>query len=100
LYAIRLDPSAVIDETIKDVNPNRGDYIDTIYVGSTGLTTDQRFANHLAMNFGSPVVRDYGIELIRDLCIRLNTTNSRVAEIAEAEYADELRRRGYWVYQR
>ena len=78
-------------------NP-KGDGRAGYYVGMTGLTPEERFANHKAGIKAARVVRRYGERLVPRLYQHLNPmTFERAAEM-EAALADSLRKRGYLVF--
>ena len=78
-------------------NP-RGDGKAGYYVGMTGLTPEQRFANHKAGIKAASVVRRYGERLVPVLYEHLNPMPYEKALRMEAELAASLRKRGYRVY--
>jgi predicted GIY-YIG superfamily endonuclease len=78
-------------------NP-RGDGRAGYYVGMTGLTPEQRFANHKAGVKGAGVVKRFGVRLVPRLYEGLNPMTYEDALAAEARLAGELRERGYLVY--
>lgn len=71
-----------------------------VYVGSTGKTPEERFADHKAGGiYARPKVRDYGLGLLPELYESLNPFPSRdEAEAAERALASELRDMGYRVH--
>ena len=78
-------------------NP-RGDGRAGYYVGMTGLTAEQRFANHKAGVKAASVVRKYGVRLVPKLYAHLNPMDYDAACAMEAQLAQELRDRGYAVF--
>lgn len=68
------------------------------YVGMTGLTPEQRFANHKAGVKAASVVRKYGVRLVPKLYAHLNPMGYTAACAMEAQLAQELRERGYDVF--
>ncbi|RPJ69983.1 MAG: hypothetical protein EHM24_16960 [Acidobacteria bacterium] len=68
------------------------------YVGMTGLTPDERFANHKAGVKAAGVVRRFGERLVPRLYEHLNPMTYAEALDAEPRLADELRERGYQVF--
>ena len=78
-------------------NP-KGDGRAGYYVGMTGLTPEQRFANHLAGIKASRVVRKYGERLVPRLYAHLNPMPYAKALEMEMALADSLRKRGYVVF--
>jgi predicted GIY-YIG superfamily endonuclease len=71
---------------------------EAFYVGLTGLTPEQRFANHKNDIKAARVVRRYGVALVPELYAHLNPMTWEQAVKAEPELAAELRRQGCRVY--
>ena len=78
-------------------NP-RGDGKAGYYVGMTGLTPEQRFANHKAGHKAASVVRRFGERLVPVLYEHLNPMRYADALRMEGELAESLRKRGYTVF--
>ena len=78
-------------------NP-RGDGKAAYYVGMTGLTPEERFANHKAGIKAASIVRRCGIRLVPVLYEHLNPMTYEDAVRMEVELAESLRRRGFRVY--
>ena len=76
----------------------KGDGRAAYYVGMTGLTPEQRFANHKAGWKAAGVVKKYGVRLVPKLYAHLNPMPYQKAVEMEAMLADSLRKRGYMVY--
>jgi hypothetical protein len=70
-----------------------------LYVGSTGLTPDERYSNHKAGYRSSRWVRRYGVGLLPALYRHLNPLDREPAELAEVELANALRETGLVVHQ-
>jgi predicted GIY-YIG superfamily endonuclease len=68
------------------------------YVGMTGLTPEQRFANHKAGIKSASIVRKYGVRLVPTLYEHLNPMPYEKAVRMEVELADSLRKRGFRVF--
>jgi predicted GIY-YIG superfamily endonuclease len=68
------------------------------YVGMTGLTPEQRFANHKAGNRGARIVKRCGERLVPQLYAQLNPMMYQDAVEAEPRLAQQLRARGYQVF--
>lgn len=68
------------------------------YVGMTGLSPEQRFANHKAGIKAARVVRRYGERLVPKLYAHLNPMTYARAKRMERLLADSLRKRGYLVF--
>ena len=78
-------------------NP-KGDGKAGYYVGMTGLSPEQRFANHLAGIKASRVVRKFGVRLVPTLYEHLNPLAYGDAVRLEVELARSLRARGFQVF--
>lgn len=68
------------------------------YVGMTGLSPEQRFANHKAGIKAARVVQKYGERLVPTLYEHLNPMSYEEAVRREGELADSLRKRGFRVF--
>jgi predicted GIY-YIG superfamily endonuclease len=69
----------------------------SLYVGITGLTPDERFANHKAGIKAASVVKRYGIRLLPELYAHLDPMPFEAAAQMEKDLAEDLRRTGYTV---
>ena len=78
-------------------NP-RGDGRAGYYVGMTGLTPEQRFANHKAGVKAAGVVRRFGERLVPRLYAHLNPMTYAEALEMESRLAKELEAKGYQVF--
>ena len=78
-------------------NP-KGDGKAGYYVGMTGLTPEQRFANHKAGIKSASVVRRFGERLVPVLYEHLNPLSYQDALRLEGELAESLRKRGFVVF--
>jgi hypothetical protein len=78
-------------------NP-KGDGKAGYYVGMTGLTPDERFANHKAGIKSARVVHRFGVRLVPVLYEHLNPMSYADAVLMELELADSLRKRGFTVF--
>ena len=78
-------------------NP-KGDGKAGYYVGMTGLTPEQRFANHKAGIKSASVVRRFGERLVPVLYEHLNPMPYDDARRMEGELAESLRKRGFVVF--
>ena len=76
----------------------KGDGKAGYYVGMTGLSPEQRFANHRAGVKAASVVRKYGERLVPLLYEHLNPMSYADALWMEGELAESLRRRGFVVF--
>ena len=78
-------------------NP-RGDGKAGFYVGMTGLTPEQRFANHKQGIKAAGIVKRCGERLVPRLYAHLYPMPFAKAVAMEVFLAESLRRRGYRVY--
>ena len=78
-------------------NP-RGDGKAGYYVGMTGLTPEERLANHQAGVKAARVVRRFGVRLVPTLYEHLNPMSYQDAVRMEVELAESLRKRGFQVF--
>ena len=78
-------------------NP-KGDGKAAYYVGMTGLSPEQRFANHKAGVKAARIVRKHGERLVPRLYQHLNPMPYVRAKEMEAMLADSLRKRGFLVF--
>ena len=78
-------------------NP-KGDGKAGYYVGMTGLTPEQRLANHLSGIKAARVVTKYGVRLVPTLYEHLNPLTYADALRLEGELAASLRKRGFQVF--
>jgi hypothetical protein len=63
----------------------------------TGLTPEERLANHQQGIKSASVVRRYGLRLLPDLFAHLNPMPFDAAVQMEMDLAEDLRRAGYTV---
>jgi predicted GIY-YIG superfamily endonuclease len=68
------------------------------YVGMTGLTPEERFANHKKGYKAASVVRRFGERLVPKLYAHLNPMTYKDAAAMEVQLAGELRAKGYQVF--
>lgn len=97
VYVVLLDPAAGRLRKLRAINPARDPRKPCVYVGMTGLSPEERFANHKAGTKDAPVVKRYGIRLLPELYAHLNPMPFDAAEQMEMDLAEDLRRAGYTV---
>jgi hypothetical protein len=68
-----------------------------VYVGLTGLTPEERFANHKRGYKAADVVQRHGIRLVPELYEWLNPMPFEAASQMERDLAEDLRGQGYTV---
>jgi hypothetical protein len=97
VYVVLLDPGVSKMRKVRAENPNRDANKPCVYVGMTGLTPKERFANHKAGIKSALVVKRFGIRLLPELFEHLNPMPYEVAVEMEVGLAEDLRRSGYTV---
>ena len=78
-------------------NP-KGDGKAGYYVGMTGLSPEQRLANHRNGIKAARIVKKFGARLVPKLYAHLNPMPYHKAVKMEVMLAESLRKRGYVVY--
>jgi predicted GIY-YIG superfamily endonuclease len=97
VYVVLLDPAAARLRAVRAANPNRNRKQPCVYVGMTGLTPEERFANHKAGIKAAAVVKRYGLRLLPELYAHLNPMPYEAAVQMEMDLAEDLRRAGCTV---
>lgn len=97
VYVVLLDPVVAKFRKVRAENPKRDPTKPCVYVGMTGLTPEDRFANHKAGIKDSSLVHRYGIRLLPELYAHLNPMPFAAATQMEQDLAEDLRREGYTV---
>src|SRR5664279_577670 len=97
VYVVLLDPAVGKVRKVKAANPERDRKKPCVYVGMTGLTPEERFANHKAGTKAAWVVKRYGLRLLPELYAHLNPMPFEAAAQMEQDLAEDLRRAGYTV---
>jgi predicted GIY-YIG superfamily endonuclease len=97
VYVVLLDPAAAKNRRLRAVNPNRDPARPSVYVGMTGLSPEERFANHKAGIKAAWVVKRYGLQLLPEFYAHLNPMPFEAAVQMEQDLADDLRKAGYLV---
>lgn len=97
VYVVLLESAAGRHRKIKNLNPARKPELPCVYVGMTGLTPEERFANHKAGVKSAWVVKRYGLRLLPELFAHLNPMPFEAAAQMEMDLAEDLRRAGYTV---
>src|SRR6476620_8345530 len=64
VYVVLLDQRAARLRNVRRENPNHDPAKPCIYVGMTGLTPEERFANHKAGLKAAWIVKRYGVKLL------------------------------------
>jgi len=83
---------------VRLAHPRHPGVRDCYYVGMTGLSPQERFANHKAGVRAASVVRRYGVELAYEWFDDIPPMTYADAALCEPTLADELRDRGFIVF--
>lgn len=100
VYVIRLRVEILAHARVRRANPGHVPGTPCVYVGSTHLTPEARYARHLdpTSKVGSRWVRRYSLRLHTGLTSRQPRFATRAeAEAHECHVAEMLRARGYAV---
>ena len=97
VYVVLLDPAVGRVRKVRAANLKRDSKKPCVYVGMTGLTPEERFANHKAGTKAASVVKRYGLRLLPELYGHLNPMPFGAAAQMEQDLAEDLRRAGYTV---
>ena len=97
VYVVLLDAAVAKVRKVRAENPKRDCKKPCVYVGMTGLTPEERFANHKAGTKAAWVVKRYGLRLLPELYAHLNPMPFEAAAEMEKDLAEDLRRAGYTV---
>ncbi len=99
MYVIALSDEVAKQRRFTGANRDRNPSLPCVYVGSTALSPERRFEQHLNGHKANRFVREYGLELVPKLFERYNPIVSRAeAELTEQHLAERLRRKGYGVW--
>ena len=99
VYVIELDPAVLDERRFRARNPNYVEGMPCVYVGMTGLTVEERFANHRAGHKSNRYAHRYGLRLLPGLYACFNPMPYEAARRMEQDLADELQEKGYAVWQ-
>lgn len=97
VYVVLLDAAAGRLRSVRTANPKRDPKKPCLYVGMTGLSPEERFANHKGGIKDAPLVKRYGLRLLPELYEHLNPMPYEAAAQMELDLAEDLRRAGYTV---
>jgi hypothetical protein len=99
VYVIELDPVVLTYARFRAANPGYRHGLPCVYVGSTGLTPEERFAKHKAGIWANRYARDHGLRVRRCPYTGRAPFDTRLeAEVAERNLAQKLRDKGYGVW--
>lgn len=99
IYVVELDRAILGEKRFRDANPKRNPELPCLYIGSTGLTPEERFENHRSGHKGSRFVRKYGLRLRPDKYEHYGPMAWEEARRKESDLAGELRSLGYGIWQ-
>jgi hypothetical protein len=97
VYVVLLDSAVGKLRKVKCLNPERNPKKPCLYVGLTGLTPEERFANHQQGIKSSLFVKRFGLRLLPELYAHLNPMPYKAAAQMEKDLTEDLRRAGYTV---
>lgn len=97
VYVVLLSPEVRRLRKARLENPKCKPDSPCIYVGMSGLSPQERFANHKAGIKSAYVVKRYGLHLLPELFEHLNPMPFEAAARMEADLAEDLRKAGYFV---
>jgi hypothetical protein len=99
VYVIELRRDVLQHNRFVDANPYMRADKPCVYVGSTYLTPEKRYQQHLDGYRSNRYVREYAIQLKPSLYANGQGYETRkLAEAAEVKRAESLRKRGYAVW--
>ena len=99
VYVIELDSATLEERKFREANPQHDRRMDCLYVGETGKSRAKRFDEHKSGIKANKYVRRYGLRLRADLHRHYEFERCPEAREAEVELAQELRAKGYAVWQ-
>ena len=97
VYVVLLNSDAARLPEVRAANPRRDPKKPCLYVGMTGLTPEERFANHRQGLKAARAVQLYGIRLVPELYAHFNPMPFEAALVMERELAEDLRKQGFTV---
>lgn len=100
VYVIRLDDAVLTKGKFAKANPQHVPGKPCAYVGMTAVTPDERFAQHKRSYKSCNYVEDHGKYLMRSKFEHLNPMTYDEASRKEVVLANELRKKGYAVWQK
>ncbi len=99
VYVIKLDGGVLNHRKFKEANPQHHPLKACVYVGMTGLSPKERFAQHKKGYKSGKYAHQYGVKLLPKLYERYNPMAYKEAVERERLLADHLRRQGFAVWQ-
>jgi hypothetical protein len=100
IYVVRLDSGVMNSKRFRAANPTARREAECLYVGMTACTPEKRFAQHKRGYKACPFVRKHGIALAPELFPTSDLLPHAEAEKLEVSHAENLRARGFAVWQR
>ena len=99
VYVIRLDEAVLKNRGFRAANPGYVKGSPCVYVGATGLSPEERFANHKSGHKANWYAQSHGEALMPELFRHLNPMTRQRALATEMSLAEELRKEGFGVWQ-
>ena len=99
VYVVELSREVLAEHKFVEANPHYRNLKPCIYVGCTGLSPEERFANHQRGHKCNRYVYRYGIRLLPHLYEKYNPMTYEEACSKEKNLAVSLRQQGYAVWQ-
>ncbi len=107
VYVIRLHPEFANEPEVIERNPNRNPHLDCVYVGQSHLSPEARFSVHVngkkskrGFQLRSRKIKKFIDRLMPELYSHLPAFKTRdEAEAMEEQLAEELRIKGYTVWE-
>jgi hypothetical protein len=99
VYVIRLEAAVLKNRGFRAANPGYVKGLPCVYVGATGLSPEERFANHKSGHKANWYAQKFGEGLMPELFVHLNPITHQRALATEIALADELRQEGFAVWQ-
>ena len=97
VYVVLLESAVANLRRVRMENPRRDPGKPCVYVGMSGLSPEERFANHKHGIKASWAVKRYGLRLMPELYSHLNPMPYAAAVQMEKDLAEDLREAGYTV---
>ncbi len=99
VYVIKLDGAVLNHRQFREANPRHHPLKACVYVGMTGRSPKERFAQHRRGYKSGKYVQEYGLKLLPHLYERYNPMTYAEAVEREKHLADHLRKQGFAVWQ-
>ena len=100
IYVVRLSDEVLQVKRFRDANPNYKPGKSCFYVGMTGRTPEERLAQHRAGYKSCSLVKNYGRHLAKKKFENIPLLNYSDAQRMEISHAEELRLKGFAVWQK